>query len=304
MVTRRTSQRTFFLRPDKITQAIFAYCLAEAAQRFSIELIAWTLMSNHYHAIVHDVKGNLPKFIEHLHRLVAKVMNHRWDRTENLWSSTETSIVYLATREDILRKVIYVLTNPVAADLVERVTDWQGVSSSLDYLDGTKRTLHARPEGYFSKTKSVMPEEVGLQVKLPPIITDHETPAGWAERVRAGVGERENGLRVARMQERRKVRGWDAVVRTSPFASPTNPPHARTSPKRGGDFVRAQLRPAIASEEKLARIEQIRRLQHFRACHEEARRKFIAGDTTVEFPAGTYKMRLLGARCSPFPIAA
>jgi putative transposase len=304
MVTRRTSQRTFFLRPDKITQAIFAYCLAEAAQRFSIELIAWTLMSNHYHAIVHDVNGNLPKFIEHLHRLVAKVMNHRWNRMENLWSSSETSIVYLPTREDILRKVIYVLTNPVAADLVESVADWKGLSTSLEYLDGIKRTLHARPESYFSKKKSVMPEEVTLQVKLPSIITDHETAEGWAGRVRAGVAERENALRVVRLQERRKVRGWDAVVRTSPFASPSTMSTPETAPRCAARSMRGKIRPAFASEERVARIEQIKRLQHFRERHEAARKKFIEGDTTVEFPSGTYKMRLLGARCAAFPIAA
>jgi putative transposase len=298
MITRRTSQRAFYLRPDEITQAIFAYCLAEAAAKFGMELIAWTLMVNHYHAIVHDPHGNLPKFIERLHRLMANVLNERWDRTENLWSSTETNVVYLATREDILRKVVYVLTNPISADLVERVSDWQGVSSSLEYLDGEKETTHARPEYFFSPKKSVMPAEATLKVTLPRIITDHESASSWAERVRAEVAKKEASLRVLRRQNGRKVRGWKAVVAVSPFASPAK---AKTSSGRKRPGARESIRPAIAAEDREARLEEIKRLQYFRQRHEAARLRYVDGETTVEFPAGTYKMRLLGALCEPYP---
>jgi REP element-mobilizing transposase RayT len=54
LITRRCSQRQFLLRPDKKTNGVFAYCLAEAAKRHRIQLIAWIAMSNHFHAVVHD----------------------------------------------------------------------------------------------------------------------------------------------------------------------------------------------------------------------------------------------------------
>ena len=118
-ITRRTSRREYLLRPDEETSAIFDYCLAEAAARFGIGLIAWKAMSNHYHAIVHDPKGRLPAFLEHFHKMVAKAMNARWDRSENFWSSEETCVTRLVSNNDIFEKILYVLCNPVAADLVD-----------------------------------------------------------------------------------------------------------------------------------------------------------------------------------------
>jgi hypothetical protein len=39
MVTRRCTQRQLLLRPDKKTNNAFIYCLAEAAQRFGIDVL-------------------------------------------------------------------------------------------------------------------------------------------------------------------------------------------------------------------------------------------------------------------------
>src|SRR5262245_6742622 len=79
-LTRRCTQREFLLRPDAITTGIFLYCLAIAAKVFSIELIAWCAMSNHWHGIVYDPLGRLPAFLEHFHKLTAKALNVRWNR--------------------------------------------------------------------------------------------------------------------------------------------------------------------------------------------------------------------------------
>ena len=68
LITRRCTRREYLLRPDDETNAVFDYCLAEAAARYGIGLIAWTAMSNHYHAVVHDPKGCLPAFLEQFHK--------------------------------------------------------------------------------------------------------------------------------------------------------------------------------------------------------------------------------------------
>jgi REP element-mobilizing transposase RayT len=117
-VTRRCSRREFLLVPDDVTKKIVEYCLAEAAGRFKVGLIAWCVMSNHYHAVLHDPKGNLPAFLEHFHKMVAKAMNARWDRWENFWSTEETCVTRLVSDQDVFDAVVYVLANPLAADLV------------------------------------------------------------------------------------------------------------------------------------------------------------------------------------------
>src|SRR5687767_10471489 len=97
LVSRRCTQRMFLLRPDEKTNEIFQYCLAEAATRFDIGLIAWVTMSNHYHAVLYDPHGRLPAFLEHAHKMIARCMNARWNRWENLWSTEQTCVTYLPT---------------------------------------------------------------------------------------------------------------------------------------------------------------------------------------------------------------
>jgi putative transposase len=164
-LTRRCTQRQFSLRPDETTNAIVAYCLAEAAERCEVDLVAWLVMSNHYHAVVHDPHGRFPVFREHLHKMLAEALNVRWCRWENLWSAEETCVTYLPTPEDIFDKVVYVLANPVVDHLVERLGDWPG-RSSLRHLGGAQ-TVHERPRSYFRATGGTMLDRVALRAVIP-----------------------------------------------------------------------------------------------------------------------------------------
>jgi putative transposase len=288
-ITRRCSRGEFLLRPDEETSAIFDYCLGEAAARFGIGLIAWEAMSNHYHAVVHDPKGCLPEFLEHLHKMVAKVMNKRWDRWENFWSSEETCVTRLVTNHDIFEKVLYVLCNPVAADLVDRVHDWPG-SSSFGYMSG-KTTTHRRPKYFFRQgADSAMPKFATLRATLPSRITKNESTASFWQRVRKGVAEREETLRTMRAKAKRRVFGRKAVMRISH----TDAPRTETI-KRGG------LRPAIACKDKERRILELEALKAFRAAYASARKSWAKGERRATFPYGTYRLLSLGVRCAGPP---
>lgn len=95
MVTRRCTQRQYLLRPDDVTNQTFWYCLAEAAQRFRIEIILPCAMSNHHHTDLYDRHGTINEFTEHFHKMLAKAMNAHRGRWENLWASEAPSIVRL-----------------------------------------------------------------------------------------------------------------------------------------------------------------------------------------------------------------
>ena len=64
MVTRRTTQRMFFLLPRKAVNQAFRYCLALAMLQSGVLVHAYCVMSNHYHIICSDPRGLLPKFTE------------------------------------------------------------------------------------------------------------------------------------------------------------------------------------------------------------------------------------------------
>ena len=288
MITRRCSQRQFLLRPDRRTNAIFEYCLAEAARRHGIWLIAWVAMSNHFHAVVHDPRGRLPAFLEHLHGMLARCLNVRWSRWENLWSSEPTCVTYLPTPEAVFEKVCYVLSNPVVDDLVDRLVDWPG-STSTHHLDG-RRTVHERPEIFFHPD-GPMPESVELAASQPPCSAARESAAEWAARVRAQVARVELAARELRLRDGRRVLGRKAVLTASAFDTPKT-----SEPRRN-------LRPAVACRDKATRIEALRQLVAFRVDYRDARLRFAAGEHRVLFPAGTYRLRFsAAARCAPFPI--
>lgn len=291
MITRRIFQRRFFLRPTPEVVAIFNYCLAEAAERFNIGLIAWCAMSNHYHAVVHDPDGNLPAFTEHFHKMTSKTLNALYGRWENLWSSEETCVTRLVTPDDIFDKVCYVLANPVTAFLVEQVAHWPG-ASSWDLMERADGLIVERPQHYFRKEKSRMPATATLQAIAPQGL-EGEAYAHWVRRVREEVARREERAKATRIAEKIKLVGREQVLATRPDDCPKT-----QAPRRN-------LRPALACKDDVRMEAEKGILKEFRRAYYKARDAFAAGERTVVFPAGTYRLlRSWDVCCTPCPKTA
>ena len=109
MITRRCSERRFFMRPDRETNNAFIYCLALAARKASISIVCVGTLSNHYHAVLVDNHGRLPQFLEHFHKLYGKHQNALRGRWEAFWASEQTSVVELVKPEDVLAKMVCAL---------------------------------------------------------------------------------------------------------------------------------------------------------------------------------------------------
>jgi putative transposase len=279
LVTRRCTQRQYLLRPDSLTNVIFLYCLAEAALRFRVQVLGWTAVSNHYHAVVYDPEGRLPDFLAHFHKMTAKALNARWSRRENLWAAEPASVVRLVEPGDVLDRVVYTLANPVADDLVDRVLNWPG-ASSLPCMDGRTLTLK-RPRTFFRRRGS-MPESVTLRLATPEGWQDR--PHEWFLLVRNGVAAREHAASMARVEAGRRIVGRRALLRMS---------HER----RAETFEpRRTLRPHLACADPLRRRRELDAIRSFRAAHANARRQIAAGDPGVVLPYGTFRL----ARWLPF----
>src|SRR5204862_8073336 len=145
-------------RPDDRTNNAFVYCLAVAAQRYGIRVLFTAAMSNHHHTGIEDPDGNYPAFLEHFHKLFAKCQNSLRGRWENFWSSEQTSVVRLVDPGDVLDKMVYALTNPVAAGLVDRAHRWPGITSLMATL--TEKALTAQRPKHFFRDEGSMPESV------------------------------------------------------------------------------------------------------------------------------------------------
>ena len=282
MLTRRCTQRQFLLRPDRETNNAFIYCLAVAAHRHGVTVMNFVQMSNHLHDAIYDRFGNAPAFYEHFHKLLARCVNALRGRWENFFATEQTSVVRFETQDALIEKLAYVATNPVNDDLVERVEDWPGANGYRALLDGTPLRA-TRPNHFFAKDGD-MPEEVTLELTIPPELGDRACILAAVE-ARVAAIEAEHARK--RATTGKTVLGRYAILRQSWRDSPTS-----REPRRG-------LRPTIAARNLWARLEAIQRKREFVSAYRNARRALI-DRKPIPFPFGTYRLRhLVGVDVAP-----
>lgn len=288
LITRRCTQRQFWLKPSKLTNQIVRYCLGYTAERYGIELHAFCAMSNHIHVVATDVHGTLPEFMHSAFLFISKCVNASYGRWENLWASEPPSAVRLEHADDIVDKIAYALANPVAAGLVDRGRDWPGVRSRPIEVGGAEHVVE-RPPVFFSET-GTMPLTVTLRTQPPARLSELGGAPDRAlgrhlERV---VARREAKERTAVRRAGLRVLGAAAVLAQMPHQSPQTIASRRT------------LNPRVAARNKWLRIEALRRVKEFIAAHRAAYRAWRDGQRGVVFPAGTYAMaRYHGATVAP-----
>jgi REP element-mobilizing transposase RayT len=285
LVTRRCSERRFFLRPSPLTNGIFLYVLALAARRYRVLVHAVCVLSNHYHLLVTDCDAQLPAFMQYLDSLVARAVNASLGRWEGFWSSEASySAVAHGSTDDVIRKAAYVLANPVSAGLVRNGRDWPGLWTGPEQL-GTATLTATRPKIFF-REKSHLPDVAELALTAPP---GFGSAAEFRSRVEAAVRELEVESRRALGMRYGDVLGRARVLAQRPFARPA-PGEARRT-----------LNPRVAARDKWKRIEALTRLTGFLQAYREARAEMRAGLRDVVFPAGTYLLRIEHAvRCATF----
>ncbi len=283
-ITRRCTQRQFLLRPDAETNNAFTYCLAEAAQRFEMEIVLPQMMSNHHHITLWDPHGREVEFREHFHKMMAKSQNALRGRWENMWSSEEPSVIEVLTREDLLDRLVYTATNPVNDGLVDRVHHWPGPRFVNALLSGKVMKAH-RPKHFFDE-KGTMPAEVELVLKLPHQVEGKAELLAELERRIAAVEEK---YARERQQTGRRVLGRRCVLRQSWRDTPTS-----REPRRN-------LRPRVAARNKWLRIALLQRNQEWLIQYREALENLRCG-ISAEFPYGTYALkRVANVRVRPPP---
>lgn len=283
LVTRRCSERRFFLRPSTLTNDIVLYVLAVAAERYGVLVHAFCVLSNHLHLVLTDQNATLPAFMQYLDSLVARAVNASLGRFEGFWATDASySAVEPLDPADVLAKTAYVLANPVAAGLVPRGAQWPGLWTSPDQI-GSAKLLARRPKFFFDP-KSYLPESIELALTTPPCFASAEE---FRSQLSSALGDLEEKHQAELAAAGRRFLGAARVLAQSPLASPP-----------AGE-PRFELKPRIAARDKWKRIEGILRLKSFLKEYREAWLARREGRTDVLFPAGTYLLRILhGVQCA------
>jgi hypothetical protein len=274
MAQKRTIRGEFRLRPDPEDVQVYLYSMGYFSEKYGVILHEFSVPSNHDHPLFTDPNALRPRFLQQTHSLSARAINSRHGDFDSLWSGQRHSAPVLLTPDDIRRKCIYVLLNPVAAGLVRYAWRWEGVTSW--HMEYGKPIKIKKPSFFFSKD---MPDEVELVIHRPkglyPGLSDAEARRKLREEVRVHQGEIIASFR----EQGRTFMGMRRVLRQPRDSSP------RKRLSLGG------IRPHFASRSKWHRIEAARDLTQFWAEHEAARLAFEGGQYDVEFPPGTYLMK-------------
>lgn len=286
LVTRRTERRHCLLRPDDIITAFIFFALAIAVRRHSMQLHAFCAMSTHIHYVITDPEGRLPRFLELFHRLVAlgvKIIR-KWDGA--VWDRSQTSVVELTTRPAIVSKIAYTLANPVAAGLVEAASKWPGAKTSVADIGGGK-IYTQRPDIYFRKKNPKWDPSVMLPIVLPPSIPEEDAQA-FREAIANEIDQIESNAKAIHAEH--KFVGVEKVLEILPESRITTP---ETHYQRNPTFATGRNQPH-------AKRKATESLRHFRQTYRNALSTWRAGNRLVEFPEGTYAMRVFhGAIVAP-----
>jgi REP element-mobilizing transposase RayT len=277
-LTRRTERRQFLLRPDGLLNQVFLYLVAFFANKFSMQVSAIQVLSDHYHMVLTDVLGLLPDFRREFNRVLAlcvKVLR-KWDGT--VWEPGKASVVACTTAQAEAQQMVYTWLNAVRAGLVADARQWPGVTTGLDDLDGPA-LLVKRPNVWLNPKSGKWPEQIELRLTLPAKLA----ALGKREARRMLRAELERQLGEAQQQRRKhkwKVLGPKRCQKVSPYARATTwePLRSRNPVLAAGRGCRELLR---AAKEQL---------YEFRQAYREALDKWKAGQRQVQFPYGTWAM--------------
>ncbi len=276
MVERRTERRVHLFRPDPSMNQVFLYCVAFAAQRTNVSLVAATLMSNHYHAVVIDHEGRVCEMMEILNALLTKTTQVLRGWVGRVFDADGPNYVELCTPGAIVEKSGYTLANPTAAGLVRFSKEWPGVRTRVNDIGQCTITVE-RPKTFFAED-GTMPAEVELRFELPDVLIATYGVKQARERIAEAVKKHEADARVEAAAKGWHFKGAERVRKGSPFSRATTLE------------VRRGLNPRYAGAKEAIQV-AVARDADFRRRYALARQRWLAGERDVVWPAGTYAMK-------------
>ncbi len=121
-VTSRGDRREAIFGDDDDRER-FLELLGQAMDRFDATVMAYCLMGNHYHLVLHTRQANLSRLMRHINAVYSQALNWRHGRVGHVFQGRFKAII--VDREDYLLALCrYVEVNPVRASMVEEAGCW------------------------------------------------------------------------------------------------------------------------------------------------------------------------------------
>ena len=112
----------------------FLNVLSHACGVYGVNVVAYCLMENHYHLLVHTPRANLPDFMRQVNGVYTQIFNQRYKTDGSLFRGRYKANV-VQEGSYLMRLIRYIHRNPVRAGMVKRCGDYTYSSHRL-YLRG------------------------------------------------------------------------------------------------------------------------------------------------------------------------
>ena len=269
-VISRCVHRLFLLAPCPKVRETFLYILGVYAKKYAIQLFALVIMSNHYHLLGKDIRGNLPDFVRDLNAFVARVLNAHRGVKGKFWAGDGYHIVKPVNPEDVWARLMYITSNPINADLVSRTQDFPGFVTTPSRIG--KTFTAERPD--FFREGGVMPETAELTFEVPECFGLSKTE--YVARFDRALRDAEHAAKQRRRTEGKSVVGVKAL---------RNVRHTQMPRSREKWF---KTKGHIACKCEESRKAAIAARNAFLNDYREAREEWAEDVSGVVFPHGTW----------------
>lgn len=275
LFSRRVDRREFRLRPGQGLDGAIGIVIAKAAEAAGVVVVQLVVMSNRIRAVLWDPEGRVSDFLRDAVGAIACVANHAQERRGQFWRRCDgrelTPLCDVGALEDAVASSYL---SPTAAGLVARPSAWPGINTRIEDIGSDRAVDFERDAAYFREGGPV-PMRMPLRLGLP-----HGVDAvGFRSRVRAIVDRKVAEYQEEARRESRGFLGYDGIMATDIFASPTTLEH-----DEAGSSDR------VAARDPELKEQATERLRLFERAYAACARRIARGERDVLLPAGTYHL--------------
>jgi len=153
ITARGNNKQGIFL--DDEDRGFFINCLTRCWKRFDLEILAFCLMSNHFHLFLRTPRANLSKAMQWINGTYTGHFNWRHKRSGHLLQGRYKSVL-IADDTHYMHLSMYIHLNPVRAGLVEDPSEYFW-SSYRDYTSRRSRFAWLNPDEILSQYGDTRP---------------------------------------------------------------------------------------------------------------------------------------------------
>lgn len=282
---RTVDSRLWFVNQPGLQLHILAV-LALLQERYGVIIFAFIIMGNHYHLIALFPNGNKAAFFRDFNGMISKLTKSKVKLFEGRLWARRVRVQALPEAGDILEKFFYSALNPVAAGLVQKISEYPYYNSFSDAVYDRKRTFEVVNWTEYYNRKRHNPHITVEECTKLHTLTYSRLPGHEYLSKREYINKMN-----AELERRRQEIVKKRVAEEKGFATPAvllkqktgSKPHSTKTSKRDTH------RPLVLTQSPDTKEKFLNWYFSLVASFKEASLKFRSGEFGTVFPPGTYR---------------